>query len=147
MNQADMFQLDTRTSEDATKAIRHNLRHFIMPNELHALRSNMRGEEGQFFVDMICKLSQQIDDMPGVHGQDAKGDDAIVHLHYFTGGCDWHITEKDDSAEQHQAFGMANIGYGGELGYISIEELIENNVELDLYWTPVTLREVKKEHK
>jgi hypothetical protein len=30
-----------------------------------------------------------------------------------------------------------------ELGYISIEELVANGIELDLYWTPKTLAEVK----
>lgn len=143
MDQTVQLELDPRTIEDANKAIRHNLRHFIMPDELHVLRGNMRGEEGQFFIDMLCDLSQKIDEMPGVRGQEGKGDDAIVHLHYFTGGCDWHITEKDGSAEQHQAFGMANIGFGGEVGYISIQELIENRVELDLYWTPKRLGDIE----
>jgi hypothetical protein len=32
-----------------------------------------------------------------------------------------------------------------ELGYISIAELVANNVELDLYFTPRTLAEVKRE--
>lgn len=46
--------------------------------------------------------------------------------------------------EQHQAFGAANLGYGAELGYISIEELKENNVELDLYWTPKPLSQIER---
>ena len=47
-------------------------------------------------------------------------------------------------SEMLQAFGYADIGYGPEAGYISIEELLENDVELDLYWTPRPWGEVKK---
>ena len=73
-------------------------------------------------------------------------DDAIVYLHYFKGNMDWYITEKDMiEEEQNQAFGYADLGLGfGELGYISLIELAENGVELDLHWTPKTLREVKE---
>ena len=48
---------------------------------------------------------------------------------------------------QIQAFGLANLGYGAELGYICIKELIEHGIELDLYWTPKTLGEVKNRGK
>lgn len=33
---------------------------------------------------------------------------------------------------------------GAELGYISIAEIVRSGVELDLYWTPKTLAEVRK---
>jgi hypothetical protein len=47
---------------------------------------------------------------------------------------------------QLQAYGLADLyGDGGELGYISILDLIRHNVELDLYWTPKTLNEVRAE--
>lgn len=48
---------------------------------------------------------------------------------------------------QLQAFGLADLGYGGELGYISIVELLECGAELDLHWTPQTLAEVKRENE
>jgi hypothetical protein len=38
---------------------------------------------------------------------------------------------------------LADLGYGAELGYISIEELIKNSVEIDLHWKPITLKELK----
>jgi hypothetical protein len=63
---------------------------------------------------------------------------ALARLHYFIGGCDWWIVEKDadpDHAGQVQAFGVADLGMGAELGYISIPELLENGAELDLYFT------------
>lgn len=74
---------------------------------------------------------------------------------YIGGSVDAWIVERDvgDSkyqAEidpQHQAFGPItlrgeSIGES-EWGYISIQELIDNGVELDLYWTPKPVREVK----
>jgi hypothetical protein len=45
--------------------------------------------------------------------------------------------EKDadpDHVGQMQAFGIADLGMGAELGYISIPELLENGAELDLYF-------------
>ncbi|MBL0011067.1 MAG: DUF2958 domain-containing protein [Nitrosomonas sp.] len=81
--------------------------------------------------------------MPKTYGQDGMGDKAIAYLHYFSGGSDWYITEKDMEDEQLQAFGLANLGQGGELGYISIQELIDAGVEIDLYWTPKTIGQIK----
>ena len=68
----------------------------------------------------------------------AKGRAALAYLHYFIGGFDWWIVEKDadpDHAGQVQAFGIADLGMDAELGYISIPELLENGAELDLYYT------------
>lgn len=52
------------------------------------------------------------------------------------GGMDWYITEKAMSDEQNKAFGLADLGYGGEIGYISI-------VELDLHFEPKRLKECR----
>jgi hypothetical protein len=49
--------------------------------------------------------------------------------------------------EQLQAFGYACLNgdtENAELGYISIEELTENGVELDLYYKPEKLGDIKK---
>ena len=121
------------------------LKNFIGRSQLGAVRSAMRGEEKQFFADLMDELAAKIEAMPKVYEQDGKGGAAIVHLHYFKGGMDWYILEKDNVPDeaQNQAFGYVDLGYGGELGYISIQELIENNVELDFYWKPVSLDEVK----
>jgi hypothetical protein len=69
-----------------------------------------------------------------------------VWLHYFTHGGDYWITERDMASEQLQAFGLADIGYGPELGYISIVELLENGAELDLHYSPgvVTVGEIRE---
>ena len=93
-------------------------------------------EERQFFFDKRVELAGIVASMPATYETDGQGDQAIVHLHYFMGGCDWYITERDGEAGQRQAFGKANLGYGAELGYISIAEIIAAGAELDLYWTP-----------
>ena len=41
--------------------------------------------------------------------------------------------------EQNQAFGLADIGYGAELGYISIAELRSVGAEMDYHYEPRTI--------
>lgn len=108
------------------------------------------GEEAAFFVDMIFALAARIVKMPKTYEQDGKGEEAIAYLHYFAGGsASWWITERDVSSQpgemDRQAFGLADLFRdGGELGYISIAELLENEAELDLYFEPKPLREVRR---
>ena len=118
-------------------------RAFVNPSQRSAMYSAMLGEEGAFFRELVGNLITALDTMPKVYEQDGLGDQAVIHLHYFTGSQDWYITERDTSEEQHQAFGLADFGDGGELGYISIAELIKHGVELDLYWKPRTLAEIR----
>ena len=120
------------------------LRKFIGTRQLAVMLEGVRGEEGQFFLDKIGEMVNVIKTMPKTYEQDGLGDKAVAHLHYFKGSGDWYITEKDCEGVQHQAFGSANLGYGAELGYISIVELIRNNVEIDLHFKPTTLAELKK---
>ena len=119
------------------------LKQFIGKSQLSAIGMGIRGEEGQFFKDKLIEIANVIQTMPKTYGQDGMGDKAIAYLHYFKGTGDWHITEKDMEDEQLQAFGLANLGQGDELGYISIQELIDAGVELDLYWTPKTIGAIK----
>lgn len=130
---------------DAAAALR-KLRGFIGRSQLAALRDCCKGEEKQFFFDKLVDLAAFVESMPKTYEQDGMGEDAIVSLHYFKGGCDWFITERDKCKEQEQAFGWADLGDPdcAELGYISIVELVSLNVELDLYWTPITLKQMKE---
>jgi len=122
------------------------LKQFVSPNQIAALGNGCRTEEKEFFFDKIEALTTRFIGMAKTYEQDGKGDDAIVYLHYFRGGMDWFITEKDMEEDQIQAFGYCDLGMGcPELGYVSLVELAENNIELDIYWTPKTLREVKAE--
>ena len=83
----------------------------------------------------------------------ASGVNAIAHLHYFTGGCDWWITEKDIEQEQLQAFGVVKLGNNyPEFGYINLVELaslvikhasgLPLSVELDFHWQPKKLKDI-----
>ena len=126
---------------------------FIGKSQLAAIGSACRGEEGQYFRDMIAQMQIHIATMPKTYETDGQGTEAVAQLHYFNGGSDWYITEKDagspDDEEQGvqiQAFGYAclNGDYeNAELGYISIQELIKNGVELDLYYKPETIGTIK----
>src|ERR1043166_998262 len=108
---------------------------FIGRQQQHCLAYALRGEEGQYFQTMLAELAARIGTMPKTYEQDGKGDEATIFLHYFRGGADWWITEKDAETPgepgQHQAFGLADLGDGPELGYISIAELIAHDVEID----------------
>ncbi len=120
------------------------LRRFVSTQQLSVLGDACYGEEREWFIDTLVELAERILAMPKTYEQDGLGDDAIVYLHYFKNNMDWYITEKDMEVEQIQAFGLADLGMDcAELGYISIEELTEYGAELDLHWTPKTLREVK----
>ena len=126
---------------------RSELRAFIGPAQLGAINGFCRGEEGDHFRALLAEFAARIAAMPKTYEQDGLGMEAVAHLHYFTGGGDWYITEKDsdpDGAGQVQAFGSANLGYGAELGYISIEELLDAGAELDLYFTPRPLSSITK---
>lgn len=120
----------------------HNLRGFIGTAQLSVIGELCRGEEKQFFFDKLVELADTVQTMPVTYGTDGQGDQAVVQLHYFTQGCDWYITERDCESEQLQAFGKADLGYGGELGYISLVEILECEAELDLHWTPKKLAEI-----
>ena len=119
------------------------LRKFIGQSQRDALLSFLRGEEGEWFAETLIALDKRIAEMSHTYQQEGMGENAIVHLHYFGGGqANWYITEKDMYGEVSQAFGHADLfGDGGELGYISITELVEADMEIDLHWSPKTLKE------
>jgi len=123
---------------------------FIGRSQLKCLFSFLRGEERDYYRDLIRGMIDIIDHMPKSYETDRQGEKAVAHLHYFgRGATNFWITEKDkgdgtEDHEQHQAFGLCDMGYGSELGYVSIKELIENGMELDLHWHPKTIEEIKK---
>lgn len=138
------------------------LRRFICPQQMAVMLAGCKGEEGAYFRDKIAEYAERIATMPQTYQQEELGDQAIVYLHYFHGGADWYITERDmgdgeaqidlvrspSMPAQHQAFGLADLfGDGGELGYISIVELVRAGVDFDLHWKPRTLAEVQAKRK
>ncbi len=134
-----------QNSVEKGMAALNSVRQFLSRGQFKTIADAMKGEEGRFFIDKAKVLAQLIEGMAKTYEQDGKGDDATAYLHYFKGSGDWYITEKDASGKgTEQAFGLADLGQGGELGYISIDELVRNNVELDLHFDPKSLAALKK---
>lgn len=126
---------------------------FISRQQLNYLTKLYRSEEKQGAIDIATKLADIISVMPGQYQTESiKTPDKIVHLHYFHGGSDWYIIEKDkgstdDEIEgvQYQAFGYVILNgdtQNAEWGYVDLKELIENNVELDFHWEPKPFSEI-----
>lgn len=122
------------------------IKNFISGVELEVIGNACRGDEREFFKTKLVELANTVETMPTTYQTDGQGDQAVAHLHYFSRDCDWYITERDCEEEQLQAFGLACI-WEEELGYISIAELLAAGAELDLYWTPKTLSEIKAERQ
>lgn len=119
------------------------LQDFCSRSQLSALRRLVRGEEREHFQALIIQQASLISSMASLTSGPVMTMNPLIALHYFKGSMDWYIAERDSSNEQLQAFGLANLFRdGGEWGYIPIKELIENDVELDLYWTVRPISEV-----
>lgn len=139
---------DTAEYEKANLGIEalNKIRSFLSGGQFKVLSQNIKkSEESGFFIDKVLEIQNTINTMPKTYEQDGKGDNAIVYLHYFGGSSDFYITEKDMQGNgTRQAFGLADVfGDGGEIGYININEIVSSGMELDLYWKPKTLAEVK----
>ncbi len=131
-------------------------RHWMGRSQRMAIAQVIRGEEGDYFAELLANLKGWIEKMPKTYETGRQDvENKVVHLHYFGGSVDAWIVERDvgdsfvqaEIGPQHQAFGPItlcgeSIGES-EWGYISIQELIDNGIELDLYWTPKPVKEVK----
>jgi len=81
---------------------------------------------------------------PRLYAQEAKGDEALVHVKLFdpTGSWTWFITEFDPT--NNTAFGLVN-GHEAEIGYIDLNELANVRgrmgigIEIDMHFKPQTL--------
>lgn len=120
-----------------------------------ALLETLRSEENAAIADVILRVAEQIKATPKTYGTDSiETADKVLALHYFRGGVDAWIVERDVGdtpdddgvGQQHQAFGKITVIGGGweeaEWGYISIRDLLDHGVELDLYWDAKTVKEM-----
>ena len=98
--------------------------------------------------EQLENVKKALIDIPKLHKQDGKGQNAIVYLHYFVGGSDWFITEYD--RENKEFFGYAILNGDvemSEFGYMPTEffknaDYGMKTPELDLYWKYKTLNEI-----
>ena len=89
------------------------------------------------FCCVKSKISSKLLALGKTRKKPENNGSAVAHLHFFTGRADWWTIETDsdpDNAGQIQAFGIADLGMGPELGYISIPVLLEVGAELDFYY-------------
>jgi hypothetical protein len=114
----------------------------FMPKHQKNLVQRYEDDDKKSVLEGIEKNLRQL----GEYGsQDGKGREAVVYAHYFWGNSDWFITETDFDENYENLFGF-NILNGdaemAELGATALSDLVNNGrIELDFYWTPVTLRE------
>lgn len=132
-------------AKQAISTIGGSLIDFISGRQRIVLMQMLDGEEKKGVAEVLLELADCIEGMPHSYQTDGQKDEAIVYLHYFSPGADFYITEKDVYGGGHrQAFGYTRmVGRDGELGYISIEVLTRHGMELDLYWDPKPLKDVK----
>jgi hypothetical protein len=126
-----------------------NLNQFIGKSQIAVLEEAIKGEEGLHFSQMLLTLYNNILSIPKPYETEDQGDAASVRLHYFKGGSDWYIIERDIDGEQIQCFGFACLNgdkQNAEFGYINIAELIKYGVELDLYYKPQTVEDIKRKY-
>jgi hypothetical protein len=116
--------------------------HFLGNAQKRVVLAALRGEEKKYFSEKLIELAALVASMPVTYQNDfAPGPrDPIVYLHYFVGNGDWYVIEKDvnlDGEGQIQAFGLADpYRDGGELGYISLPEVLGCGAELDFHFEP-----------
>ena len=124
-----------------------DLQRFIGRSQWAAIQQILKGEEGEYFKSLLVALKQTIQDMPTTYQTEEQGDAAIATLHYFQAGSDWWIIELDSNEDQSQAFGFVCLNgdtLNAEYGYISIPELLSHGIELDLYFPPTSMGEIRE---
>jgi hypothetical protein len=136
------------------------LQHILPPAQAARVRQLFRGEEGEYFVELMESLVTDLDGAPVSYQTDGQKDSAKVILHYFTGSSDWWITELDaecDTYSKHpeypdpdghrRAFGFVCLNGDtscAESGYVSLPELFKSpHVELDFHWDQRPLHKIK----
>ena len=65
------------------------------PQQFAVITDAMIGEEGDHFIEIIDRIHATWQAMPKTNETDGQGRDALARLHYFIGGCDWWIVERD----------------------------------------------------
>ena len=85
--------------------------------------------------------------LPKLYEQEWLGEDAVIYIKLFDpcSNWSWYVTEYDGT---DTFFGLV-VGHEVELGYFSLQELknccnrFGIGIEIDLYFEPVTINELK----
>lgn len=112
---------------------------------------NQNGVRPGFRKFIQFQLALSLRNVPKLYEQDGKGEDAMVFVKIFDpcGSMTWYITECSDK----EAFGLVVGNQETELGYMNLEEMANIRghmgigLEIDIYFLPTTLREVRKLHR
>lgn len=137
----------------AKKALVTMFGNFIGRTQAAVLGDLLRGEERLAIAEQILSVWETIQAMPVTYGNEGKEmKDVTVQLHYFLGGMDVWVTEKDygEAREwtpvtpQMQAFGLIDLNGEPDLGYVSLQEVTQAGMELDLNWTKTDLESIYK---
>lgn len=113
------------------------LRDYMPAAQRAVVTAALHGEESAALGDRLDVLSATLRRMPALWETDGHGVRAIARLHWFAASADWWLVELD--ATGRQGFGLFDLGqgFGLELGYFSLPELLHAGAELDLHWQPV----------
>jgi hypothetical protein len=111
-------------------------------------QSTLRGMESNDFNEVIQTITKLVEALPDYCAEGYDPDtNETAYLHYFYGGCDWFIMNWDSDNQEFYGYAILNSDIEmSEYGYISVDELIsDGRIELDFYWTPVTVEEAVNE--
>jgi len=102
--------------------------------------------------EIIENLQNNLSEIPKIYGQDGKGKESIVYLHYFNSSSDYYVTELtyEEDEKLFTAFGYVILNgdmQNAEFGYLPINEIIQQKnpiryPELDFYWKPTSLKSI-----
>ena len=59
---------------------------FVPRSQWTAILEGLNGEERPYFIEKVREYNARIYAMPKTYEQDDLGEQAIAHLHYFSGG-------------------------------------------------------------
>jgi hypothetical protein len=99
----------------------------------------------EFFPESVRAL------LPPLYAQEELGEQAIVHVKFFTPDANWTWYATEFDPQERIFFGLV-VGFETELGYFSLDELQEVKgglglpVERDVHWTPGTIAAVRTLH-
>lgn len=121
--------------------------------QFNVLSRCKKGEEAAAFLEIERRLIDLINKCPVTYEQDGLGEQSIAYLHYFNEDSDYYVIEKDRSAEgdlpeqfQSQMFALKRERTNPyRYGYVDLRTLLKMGCELDFYFKPTKIIDIKKD--